>query len=450
MKVADDQQGNECIICHDGNGTLISAHNNKISHMYHLGCLALAHYQSPLHGTCPACTNPLTLPSEHQKFIDSPATVFLYGCKNGMIKMVADVLQEHSLQSFVIQTGFTCGTYGNHADIIKMLFDKGYLAEESAITCLSIGIQQKNINMVKLWYKFCSDKDLAFDWRIISEDNSIEIFDFLVGKLDKRYFCSFKVLMKALRSGNSELAQKLIEKSKSYNFIDRIQYYWMDSDRMRIYGKVCEASLWGDLASLKIMKCRGFFLHVRGDLACIIAHFLGHSDVEYYLKSQGCKLETTSLFYKLAEACATNNFECLMRNIGQWHLTGHYKLEDVVLKLMLLLSIKNENILMLEFILSKCGFLSVGTMDIFEYAVELQKHQIVQVFLKKFSTLSYFAIIRASYFNNQRLVEQVSHALHSLRKDSQQAAFLKVYQFGIIHQNTRMISFAANELNLTM
>lgn len=100
---------------------------------------------------------------------------------------------------------------------------------------------------------------------------------------------------------------------------------------------------------------------------------------------------------------------------------------------------------MIQYILSRCSFLSFGASDSFDYAVDLQKCHVIQVFLQKFSSLAYYAIVRASYFNNERLVEEVSRFLCT---EHREAAFLKAYQYGIIYQNSAMINFAAKELNL--
>lgn len=70
---------------------------------------------------------------------------------------------------------------------------------------------------------------------------------------------------------------------------------------------------------------------------------------------------------------------------------------------------------------------------------------IILIFLEKFNALAYYVVVRGSYFNNERFVEEFSRFL---RQDHRQAAFLKVYQYGMIHQNFGMIGLAAGVLNL--
>jgi hypothetical protein len=86
-------------------------------------------------------------------------------------------------------------------------------------------------------------------------------------------------------------------------------------------------------------------------------------------------------------------------------------MEDVILKLMLLLLIKNDNVSMLEYILSNCSHLSLGAIDIFEHAVHLQKMQIIHVFLNKYHQLAYYAVFRGSYLNDEPFVKEVSQYL---------------------------------------
>lgn len=361
------------------------------------------------------------------------------------MKLAEEVLKSHSLHKYIIETGFACATYGNHNDIIQMLLEIYYQTNGSSVTCLSIAMQQKNLELIKLWYRSSSEKDLCFDWRIITEDQSGDIFNFLDLKISGRIYNFYTCLAKSLRSGNSEQAQKMVAKYRPYTLMEKIKLYWHRIRRIGVYLKTCEACLWGNLTVLKMMREKGFFLHVPGDLALISAHFLGHLDIECYLHSQGCKLEKKTLFYNLAKACATSNIDLLKEKIDCLQFKGSYALEDICLKLMLLLSIKNDNISMIEFILSKCGFLSVGIMDIFEYAVDLQKVQIVFLFLKKFNSLAYFAVVHGSYLNNERFVKAVSPFLC---QEHQQAAFLKVYQYGMIHQNFELITLGAKMLNL--
>lgn len=134
--------------------------------------------------------------------------------------------------------------------------------------------------------------------------------------------------MKALRSGNSELAQSLFARDKPYSVLERFNNYWIDANRILAFVKTCEASLWGDLKTLKRMKRQGLFLH---HIARICAHFMNHWEIELYLKLHGCKLKRKSLYYKLAEACATNNIDDLKQSIVLWCLTGHDTLDDVIL-----------------------------------------------------------------------------------------------------------------------
>lgn len=143
MKIDKDCQGNECVICNENKGTIISTHDNNISHLYHLGCLSLALYQSSTNGNCPACRTPISISPEYQEFIISPKTIFIYSCKYGMTNIVSDILKDHTLHKYIIQTGFACATYGNHIDIIQMLSSKYFLVNESSVNCLSIAIQQK-------------------------------------------------------------------------------------------------------------------------------------------------------------------------------------------------------------------------------------------------------------------------------------------------------------------
>lgn len=231
--------------------------------------------------------------------------------------------------------------------------------------------------MINLWYKSCHEKDLIFDRRIITEEQSVETLTFLDEKISRRAYCFFTCFFKVLKSGNRELAQKmagLIRPCHGSKLVGKIKNYCDKEERISSYLRTCEASLWGDLDSLKIIsKEKGYFLHVPGNLHTICAHFMEHWDVEFFLRCYGYKLKKNSLFYKLAEACANNNIIHLKQHIAQWQLKKSYTLGDIILKLMLLLSIKNENILMIEHILSKCSFLSAGIMDIFEYAVDMQK-----------------------------------------------------------------------------
>lgn len=306
-------------------------------------------------------------------------------------------------------------------------------------------MQQKNLDMVKLWHSLCREKDLNFDWRIIANDQSIEIYNFLQRKISARIYEHYTCLVKAMMTGDTKLAQTLTGKFRPLTMLVKIKYFWDKTNRLAVYQNTCEACIWGDLNSLKIMKEKGFFVHVTGDLALVCAHFMGYAEIERYLETLGCKLDKKTAYYMIAEACETSNMDGLRQALMLWKLKREKRLEDIVVKLMLMLSIKNRNIALLEFILSKCKLLSFGIMDVFEYAVELQTMPVIHMFLKKFNALAYYAVCRGSYLKKEQFVRDVSVFLC---QDHRKAAYLKVYQYGMIFQNIGLISLAENVLKV--
>lgn len=429
-----------CGICLDSTGTLISPHENDdetdSSHLFHFGCLALAIQQTRSKNTCPSCLQTLSLNVANQKLIDSPDTLFIAACKAGATKLIIDLVKKHSFQKMTIAAGFACATYVGHKNVVELLFQNSYMAYGSNIVCLEIALQQQNFDMAKYWSRLCKNSEINFDYRVTTEYLNLDAYKHFNKENRNEMYNSATCFFKAVRLGNHEIALHIAQSFEYLTVWKRFKYRWQGE--LYVYEKFCLAGLWGNLELIKLMVAKGFYLDLYHNLALTCAHFMGHREVELYLKSKGCQLETESVFYKLADACANASMSNLKRYISTWAKHARKLGYDITLSLMLILLIRSGNVPMLDYLLSKSRpVITSGILHAYEYAVQLKSLPIICIFMDKFSGLAYYAIAYGCYLNDAKMVEE---GLNRCPSNALYKAKMRIFHYGMIYQNPKLLA----------
>lgn len=379
----------------------------KHEHMFHLGCLVLARNEK---NCCPSCQEPLNISENNMNYIRCADNILVAAC-------------------------FANATYGGRLQILEMLSRNFFLAHEGSLICLQIAIQQKNLEMVKYWVGACNADEIARDSRNTYEGLTVEIYNILNRRLEN---VGWTCVSKCLAAKDSSLAVKILSSYTGLSKWLKLKHYWFQKGRKEkhFYCHVCDASMWGKLDALQVMKEKAYDIHISGDLALISAHFMGEVEVEIFLTSNGCQLKTQTRAFKLAQACATGNVQNFKKHIKYWKQDGNYTLSDILLKLMLVLLIKNSNVAMIEMVLSKCEFVLDGIISAFEYALNLELFPVIHKFMTKHKELASTVVSRGCKLGDDRLV---SEGLQFLDQARSRQVMIKVYFYGMIHQNAKML-----------
>jgi hypothetical protein len=417
--------------------------------LFHFGCLALATHQSATKYACPTGLQPIALTDELQELARCPNTLFVdalfvAACKNGLTKLVNKLIKTHTFTNMVVGAGFACATHAGHKAVLELLLENSLLAYDSNIICLGIAIQHKNMEMVRYWSRLCSEEDHDFAHQITTEYLDLETYKHLVKEAGSETYNSTTCLYKAIRLGNQDLALHIVN---SYVYLDdwmKFKYRWEKFGRIIpiIYEQTCWACMWGNLEVLKLMVEKRFYLDLYDNLALTCAHFMGHEEVELYLKSKGCQLATESLFYNLADSCANSDMSKLKQYISGWKRHERREIHDFVLGFILILLIRNRNVSMIKYLLSQCrSTFTYGIRRGFEYALQLNLLPILCTFMDRFSFTIYYVIARGSLLNDGNMIEEgLARLVKKGRNNSGRKAKSIIFNYGMIFQNPRLLA----------